>query len=172
MRKIVLTWMMTTLFIAASSMAQSAELEKFTKIAKETMSTVSSGKVSNVDKLIKMQRELISIGQGAIKEYIASHPKSKKMLSLVSDNADKMTKMTLSEIEAAWHEKGFLKSQGIRTAQLAEKSTTGSLMDTIVHPATAIIALRKYKTTKDKALLQQVHDELEEVVHHVEMIKM
>jgi len=37
MRKVVLTWMMTTLFIAASSMAHSAELEKFTKIAKETI---------------------------------------------------------------------------------------------------------------------------------------
>lgn len=53
-----------------------------------------------------------------------------------------------------------------------EKSVTGSLMDTIVHPATAIIALRDYKKSKDKALLQQVHDELEEVVHHVERIKM
>ena len=172
MKKVVLTWMMASLFIAASSVAQSAEMEKFSKIAKETMSAVSSGKVTDVDKLIKMQQELISIGQGAIKEYIASNPKSKKMLSLVSENADKMTKMTLPEIEAAWHEKGFLKSKGIRTAQLEEKSVTGSLMDTIVHPATAIIALRMYKSTKDKALLQQVHDELEEVVNHVEMIKM
>lgn len=172
MRKVVLTWMLTVLFIGASSAVYSAELEKFSKIAKETMKTVTSGNVGDIDKLIKANEELLSIGKAACKEYATAHPKSAKMLNLVSENADGMTKMTLSEIEKEWHEKGFLKSKGIRTAQLEEKSVTGSLMDTVVHPATAIIALKKYKTTKDKALLQQVHDELEEVVHHVEIIKM
>jgi hypothetical protein len=172
MRIRLLTTLASMTLMATSFAVQAADLAKFTTIAKSTMSEVSNGSVKDIDKLIKMQEELITIGQQAIKEYVAKHPDSGKMLNLVSSNADKMKGMSLSEIEKEWHEKGFLKSQGISTAQLEEKSVTGSLMDTIVHPATAIIALNNYKSTKDKALLTQVHDELEEVVHHVELIKM
>jgi hypothetical protein len=172
MRKIAVAGVASILLFGASFSSFAADLAKFSQIAKDTMSQVSGGSVADVDKLIAMQEELITIGKSAIKEYVGAHPKSAKMLNLVSENATKMTKMSLAEIEKEWHEKGFLKGQGIRTDQLEEKSVTGSLMDTIVHPATAIIALRSYKTSKDKALLQQVHDELEEVVHHVEMIKM
>ena len=151
--------------------AQAADLDSFTKIAKTTMNTVSSGNVGDIDKLIAMQEQLISIGKQAIKEHVSKDPNSAKMLNLVSDNADKMKQMTLPEIEAQWHEKAFLKKNGINAALMEEKSITGSLMDTVVHPATAIIALNEYKKTKNKKLLQQVHDELEEVIHHVERIK-
>jgi len=161
----------TALTLAFSGLTTAADLDNFTKIAKSTMDTVSSGNVGDVDKLISMQEKLISIGQQAIKEHIAKNPDSAKMLTLVSENASSMKKMSLSEIEKQWHEKGFLKSKGITGALLEEKSVTGSLMDTVVHPATAIIALNEYKKTKDKKLLQQVHDELEEVIHHVEQIK-
>jgi len=159
------------LSLIASGNIIAADLDGFTKIAKSTMDTVSSGNVGDVDKLIAMQEQLMTIGQQAIKEYIAKNPNSEKMLTLVSDNASKMKTMSMSEIEAQWHEKGFLKGKGIPADQLEEKSVTGSLMDTVVHPATAIIALNEYKKTKDKKLLQQVHDELEEVIHHVENIK-
>ena len=160
-----------TLCVAAT--VQAADMGKFVQIAHKTMDTVKSGSISNndADALIKMQEELISIGKQAIKEYSTKHPKTAKMLDLVYDKADTMASLTLPEIEEQWHEKGYLKSKGIRTDALEEKSVTGSLMDTIVHPATAIIALRDYKKSKDAKLLQQVNDELEEVVHHVELIK-
>lgn len=158
-------------FLSVTGNVNAADLDKFTQIAKSTMSSVSSGNVGDVDKLIAMQEQLITIGQQAISEHIAKDPGSAKMLSLVSDNAGNMKNMSLAEIEEQWHEKGFLKSKGITGALLEEKSVTGSLMDTVVHPATAIIALNEYKKTKDKKLLKQVHDELEEVIHHVERIK-
>ena len=153
--------------------AQAADMAKSKELAHQTMDKVKSTSLtgSDIDVLISMQQELIDIGKQAMKEYSASHPKTAKMLDMVYEKADSMPNLTLKEIEEQWHEKGYLKSKGIRTDALEETSVTGSLMDTVVHPATAIIALRDYKKTKDKALLQQVSDELEEVVHHVDLIK-
>lgn len=162
---------LAVLLLVGSGIASAADLDSYTKIAKTTMNQVTNGSVGDIDKLIAMQEQLISIGQSAIKEYAAKNPSAAKMLNLVNENANKMKTMSMAEIEEQWHEKGYLKSKGISGPLLEEKSVTGSLMDTVVHPATAIIALNEYKKTKDKKLLQQVHDELEEVVHHVERIK-
>lgn len=170
MKKIT-TGLVSLFLFCGGSNVMAADLVAFTKIAKSTMDEVHGGSVKDVDKLISMQEELIVIGQAAIKEYVAKNPASGEMLNLVSQNASTMKKMSLAEIEKEWHEKGFLKGKGVSAALLEEKSVTGSLMDTIVHPATAIICLNEYKKTKNKELLQQVHDELEEVVHHVENIK-
>jgi hypothetical protein len=174
MKKLALCGLLSVSFLVLSSLAVAADFDKFKTLAQQTMTKVSAGSVSDsdIDELIKMQKEMIEIGKKACDQYAASNPDSAKMLKIVSSNADKMPKLTLSEIEEQWHEKGVLKSSGIEAAQLEEKSVTGSLMDTVVHPATAIIALKEYKTSKDKALLQQVNDELEEVLHHVDKIKM
>lgn len=172
-RKGILASGLSIFVLFFTGFAQAADLEKFKEIAHKTMQTVSTESVSDgeIDNLIQMQEELISIGKQAIKEYSSKHPKTARMLDLVYDKADGMSKLSLAEIEAQWHEKGYLKSQGVRTEAMEEKSVTGSLMDTVVHPATAIIALRDYRKSKDKKLLKQVNDELEEVVHHVELIQ-
>lgn len=109
MRKIAITGMLSILLLAASFTVLAADLTKFSTIAKDTMSQVSNGTVADVDKLIAMQEELITIGKAAIGEYTASHPDTAKMLNLVKDNATKMTNMSLGEIEKEWHEKGFFK---------------------------------------------------------------
>ena len=168
---IVKSVLVSALCVGVVAIANAADFSKFKQLAEDTMKEVNGGSVGDVDKLIKMQEEMMAIGVKACEEYAAKRPDDAKMLNLVATNADKMKGMSLTEIEAQWHEKGFLKSQGIDSALLEEKSLTGSLMDTVVHPATAIIALNDYKKSKDKALLEQVNDELKEVVHHVEMIK-
>jgi len=170
MNKKLIGFIASVAFVVSGNV-NGADLDSFTKIAKSTMDSVSNGNVDDIDKLIAMQEQLMSIGQQAITEYMEKNPDSAKMLKLVNENASKMKTMSMAEIESQWHEKGFLKNQGITGAFLEEKSVTGSLMDTVVHPATAIIALNQYKKTKDKKLLQQVHDELEEVIHHVERLK-
>lgn len=174
MKRITLLLGMGMFYVLCCSAAYAADFDKFKDIAHTTMSKVTSGDVKDADieKLIKMQEELITIGKSAMQEYSKLHPDTSKMMGLIINKADSMASLSLPEIEAQWHEKGYLKSQGVSEAQLEEKSVTGSLMDTVVHPATAIIALREYKKSKDKNLLQQVNDELEEVVHHVERIKM
>ena len=169
-------FMVKGIFIAAlclgvAATATAGEFDKFKQLAEDTMKQVNGGSIGDIDKLIKMQEEMVVIGAKACEQYAGKRPDDAKMLKLVAANADKMKSMSLSEIEAEWHEKGFLKSQGINTAQLEEKSVTGSLMDTVVHPATTFIALNDYKKSKDPALLEQVNDELKEVLHHIEMIK-
>jgi hypothetical protein len=169
-------FMVKSLLIAAlcfgiTAVATAGEFDEFKQLAEDTMKQVNGGSISDIDKLIQMQEKMVKIGAKACEQYAAKRPGDAKMLNLVATNADKMKSMSLSEIEAQWHEKGFLKSQGIDTALLEEKSVTGSLMDTVVHPATTFIALNDYKKSKDPALLAQVNDELKEVLHHIEMIK-
>jgi len=152
-------------------MVYAADFSQFKDLAQTTIAEVQSGKIKDINKLIAMQEKMMVIGSKACEEFALKNPGNAKMLKLVSENADSMKKLSLSEIEDQWHEKNFLRSKGIEAAQLEEKSLTGSLMDTVVHPATAYIALNQYKQTKDAKLLEQVKDELDEVLHHVERIK-
>jgi len=57
-----------------------------------------------------------------------------------------------------------LKSKGIDIRKVTEKSTIGSLMDTVVHPATVIIVMNDFKKIKNSALLKQAEDELTDVI--------
>ena len=43
--------------------------------------------------------------------------------------------------------------------------------DTVVHPATAIIALKEYKKTNNEEYVEQVKDELAEVVQHLKHLE-
>ncbi len=170
-RQIVNGLLTASVLLGLVTIANAGEFDKFKELAQETIKQVNGGKVSDVDKLIKMQEEMIAIGTAACQEYAAKRPDDAKMLNLVATNAAHMKGMTLTEIEAQWHEKAFLKNEGIAAAQLEEKSITGSLMDTVVHPATTFIALNEYKKTQNKQLLTQVNNELDEVLHHIEHIK-
>jgi len=158
------------LSFSLASIAFAADFTEFKKIANETIKQAKSGDIKNIDQLIAMQNKLINIGKSASKSYGATNPKASKMMKLIVAQADTMKSMSLSQIEAQWHEKAFLKGKGIPPALLAEKSKTGSYMDTVVHPATTFILLSEFKTTKDKKLLQQVIGELEEVLHHVDAL--
>jgi len=153
-----------------TSIALAADFSEFKKIANETIKQAKSGDIKNIDQLIAMQSKLLSIGKAASKDYGATNPKAAKMMNLVVAQADSMKTMSLSQIEAQWHEKAYLKGKGIPADLLAEKSKTGSYMDSVVHPATTFILLSEYKTSKDKKLLKQVVGELEEVLHHVDSL--
>jgi hypothetical protein len=154
-------------FFVTSSMA--SYFTEFTKIAEDTISQVKTGKVKDINKLIRMQQRLVAIGKEACLEYAKKLPKDAKLLKLTAASADAMMNSTLSKIEADWHEQGVPKSKGI--SEIEESSVAGSLYDAVVHPATSYIALKNYKKSKDKALLDQVHAELAEVLHHVSLIK-
>lgn len=153
--------------------SNAADFSEYKQIAQSTISEVSSGTVSNkrIDKLIKNQEKLIKIGVSAMSEYIDKNPSSGEALKLVQSKAGTMQNLTLSEIEQQWHEGGYLKSKGIDVDKiLGQKSAAGSLMDTVVHPATVIIVLEEYRKKHNKKHLLQVKDELDEVIHHLDQI--
>ncbi len=143
----------------------------YKKIANSTIQTVLSGSVSNVDALIADQEKLIAIGIAGCKEYAKQDPKHAKLMKLVVDNADNMKAMTLDEIEPAWHDGEFVNESGIDFDAIDHFSPALSHMDSVLHPATAIIALRDYKGSGDADLLEQVKDELSEVLKHIEHVK-
>ncbi len=174
MKKLSMGVVLLAVSVGLISQAVAANFDEFRKIAKNTISEVSSGKIDNasIDKLIANQETLIKIGISAMGEYAESNPKVADVLNIVKDKAPSMQKLSLSEIEAQWHEGGYLKSKGIDVDKvLGQKSAAGSLMDTVVHPATVIIVLNEYKKKADKKYLDQVKDELDEVLNHLDMIK-
>lgn len=132
----------------------------------ETIMAIQSGDV-DVDTLIAKQMHLMDLGVGALRDYATAHPDSAKLLNFVADQAPSMPDMSLDQIEAQWHEGGALDTIGIKLHDLDHFGEEVSLMDTVVHPATAVIALRRFKTDGNEDHLDQVIDELSEVVEHL-----
>ncbi len=151
-----------------------ADFSEFRKLAMSTINEVSSGKINNasIDKLIANQEKLIKIGISAMDEYADLYPKVAEVLKVVKSQASTMQKLSLSEMEEQWHEGGFLESKGVDIDEEASHGHVAySLMDTVVRPATVIIVLNEYKKKADQKYLDQIKDELNEVLIHLDMIK-
>lgn len=167
MRRISSKAILTLLLVLFSfSAAQAMDLATFEKIANATIKEALSGSIGDIDKLIEDQKKLVKIGVEGCKEYAKKDPEHAKLMNLVTDNAEAMMAMSLDDIEEAWHEAEFLTENGIDVDSIEHFSPALSHMDTVVHPATTYIALKEYKKTGDKDLLEQVKDELSEVLEH------
>ena len=171
MHNLISKWIFSiVLYFSICLFALATEFSEFKKIATETIKQVKGGEIKNIDELIEMQSTLIHIGKAASKNYGATNPKSAKMMKLVVAQAETMKTLSLSQIETQWHEKTYLKGKGIPESLLSDKSKPGNYMDAVVRPATTYILLSEFKRTKDKNLLIQVVDELEQVLHHVDSL--
>lgn len=148
----------------STSHAETEDWHHFEKMANQTIKAVKRGHPKDVEQLIRLQEHLMEIGISACKNYARANPQDAQMFHLVVNNAENMKALSLNEMKQQWHAKRFLLSHGIAVDKLHQNSTTGSLVDSVVHPATAYIALREYRRTGDKALLQQVRLELSEAV--------
>ncbi len=156
--------------VVAAGPAQAFDKSAYKDLATQTVRKAISGNINNVDALIKKQEELIQLGVKGCRQYAKNSDKHTKLMNLVADHASDMKKMSLDEIESAWHEGGFLKENGIKYEDLDHFGKAVSLMDAVVHPATTYILLNKYKKTGNAALLDQVKGELTEVLDHMKHI--
>ena len=143
---------------------------EFKAIVTDTIAQIESGDV-DVARLIGLQEQLIAIGVAGAREYAATSPGDALVMNFVADSADRMVAMDLDGIEEAWHEGAALNEIGVDIESLDHFGPVISHMDAIVHPATAILALREYGSTGDRAYLLQVRDELSEVVEHLTHIE-
>ncbi|MBT4760542.1 MAG: hypothetical protein HOO06_02490 [Bdellovibrionaceae bacterium] len=174
MKKIIIV---SAMFLSTSIFA--FDKAAYTKIAKETVKEALSGKVSNIDALIKKQETLVKLGIAGCKKYLKSHSDSrtpaavteKKALELVIANADKMKKSSLEKIEENWHDGGVFKKNGVKINEIDHMGEVNSLADTVIHAATSYLALVEYKKQPNKDHLDQVKDELSEVLEHIKHIK-
>ena len=143
-----------------------ADMTKYQKLAQDTIEQAKQGRIRDIDQLIAVQDQLIKIGVDACNEYAEKHPKSKKILELVTTSAGTMKQLSLHEIEEKWHEGGELKKHGyaIKDDHFGQ---VGNLIDAVIHPATSFIALNRYKKDNKPEHLDQVVAELSEVLAHI-----
>ncbi len=152
------------LSILYSTNTYAEDWQHFENMATQTIKAVKKGHPKDIDQLINLQEQLMEIGLKACKNYAIANPEDAKMFQLVVSNAETMKFLSLQEIKQQWHAKRFLLSHGIPVDKLQQNSTTGSLLDAVVHPATAYIALREYRRTRNVELLEQVNLEMSEAV--------
>jgi len=174
-------WLNCLLVILFVGMATSAfagtkhEFDKKTydKIAKRNIGRLISGNV-DADTMMMDMEQLVELGIAGCKEHMseAETPALEaKMMRITMDNAQRMSLLTLDQIEEQWHEGGVLRSNGIDINKFSHFDEVMSHFDAVVHPATVIICLKQYKKTKNVALLEQAQDELEEVREHLKHIE-
>jgi hypothetical protein len=168
-RYIFKSLLMAALLLGLSTQAYALDVAKYETIVKGVVQGALSGS-PDVDDLIAKNKELITMGKQACRAQAKKKPADAKLMNLVADNAEKMQAMSLDEIEEAWHDGDFITANGIDLDSYDHYGDAISLMDTIIHPATSIIALNEYKKSKDKALLKQVKEELSEVLEHIKHV--
>lgn len=152
------------LLTATSAVAM--DLDRYRTIVGETIKGTESESV-DVAHLIDLQEQLVSMGVQGAREYGVEAPEQAQLMNFVADHAGDMATMSLDEIEAAWHEGEALQEIGVSIDDLDHFGRAVSHIDAIVHPSTAIIALRDYGESGDRVHLLQVRDELSEVVEHL-----
>lgn len=124
----------------------------------------------DADQLIAKQEALIELGKKGCLEHAAAAPADATLMNFVASNADGMKNLSLDEIEEGWHDYGALDAAGIDHSSYDHFGPVVGLMDSIVHPATGIIAAREYKATQSQDYLFQIKDELSEVLEHLEHV--
>ncbi len=155
-------------FVAGPSIA--LDVAGYRAIVGETVMAINAGDV-DVAHLVGLQEQLIAMGVAGAEEYAADAPDHAELMRFVAKSAPAMTELTLEEIEPAWHEGEAFAEVGIDVHDLDHFGPAVSHMDAIIHPATAVIALRAYAASGDEDHLDQVIDELSEVVEHLSYIE-
>ncbi|MGA1823622.1 MAG: hypothetical protein ACMUIP_03085 [bacterium] len=167
---------MFLLGFAAGAKAQTIhqfDVAIYKEIARQTVGNIIKGTV-NADEMIANMEKLLALGKEGCAEHMneaETPPVEAKLMKLALENAEKMISLSLEQIEEKWHEGGFPKSNGIDIEKFDHFSEVMSHYDSLVHPATAIICLKEYKTTKNNDLLEQVKDELAEVIEHLKHLE-
>ncbi|MBN2374670.1 hypothetical protein JXL19_12880 [bacterium] len=155
--------------VALAGTEHQFDKEAYVTLAKKNIGRIISGSI-DPEAMISDMETLMDLGIQGSKEHMNEKetPQTEaKLLSIAIDSAGRMKSLTLEELESQWHDGGFLKSKGIDISGYDHFSEVMCHYDAIIHPATAIVCLRKYKETKSEDYLEQMKDELSEVVEHM-----
>jgi hypothetical protein len=163
----VLAFAMVSMSIAA----EADHMKEYESLAKKTVQAILGGSVRNVDKLIANQEKLMEIGLEECEEHKEEGGSDVKVMDLIIKHAPRMKTSTLEELEENWHDGAVLTANGIDFDALDPLAPTSILMHMVVHPASAYVALKEYKSSKDKDMLDVVKDELSEVLKHLEHVE-
>ncbi len=157
---------LAALFTLCAGTASPFETARYKSLVGQTISAINSGDFE-VGELVSLQRQFIAIGVRGARDFGSANSEYRALMTMVENSANDMTELTLDEIEAAWHEGEAITAIGLDFDAIDHFGPAISHMDAVIHPATAIIALREYEATEDEAYLDQVIDELSEVIEHI-----
>jgi len=157
------------LLFLCSSYTLALDIQRYNQHAEDSIRMIRDGRI-DIQHLITLQEQLIRLGVTAIKTYGDRAKPHATMLREVAANAERMKNMSLTDIEQQWHRGGFLKTKGYSIDALDHFGAVNSLMDAVIHPATAYICLKNYQQHPDQALLDQVVAELTEVMEHIKFV--
>ena len=168
MRKpiLVAAAMMAALTFPADE-ANAFNAEAFRALAQATVQEVIDGEVSDFAQLYQQIDEMMKLGVAGAREMALANPEATEILNFTADNAAVMKGMDLDAVEEAWHDYGAFEDAGIDADKFDHFGPVISQVDTIIHPATAWIALRTYEADGDSGHLEQIKDELSEVLEHL-----
>lgn len=155
---------------SSSVTAEVIDVKAYKRIAVEVIQESMKGEEADANEMIRKNNQLIDMGVQSIRSYHSSNPEYTKLLTMTVDSVSAMRAMSLEEIEEQWHELGFLEKHGINARSIEHFGEVISLMDCIVHPVTANIAIRAYQQSRDHEYLEQVKAELSEVLEHLKHI--
>ncbi|GLX86844.1 hypothetical protein tloyanaT_30970 [Thalassotalea loyana] len=129
----------------------------------ETLATNISKtvKTAPLDKLTKQSIELTQLSTQLIPAFIEQHPICKGYLTAALGASNKMTSLSLEDIEKDYHADGKLPA--VKSAKCYHAK------DLLVHPATMAVIGKTQQDTKQTR--QQMADELEEVLEHFNQVK-
>ena len=155
--------------IASATGAQAFDVATYRELVAETVYSIESGD-ADIAHLIAVQDQLIEIAVQGMHEFITAQPEHARLMNFVVAEIPAMRRMTLDELETAWHEGEALSAIGMSYDSMDPYGQVYGLIDTVVDPVTAWIALTQYQNDPDDDLLDIAADELSEVVEHLDAL--
>jgi len=137
------------------------EMKEHIQVYKDSAAKLVELNKANGDKkeINKLSLELIEKAKPIMMAIKTKQPQCAELMDTVISKATLMTKLTLEEIEADYHD-------GAALPKSPEECYEGK--ELIIHPATVAIITNKKRLNKDHRT--QIDDEIEEVIAHIDLL--
>ncbi len=108
-----------------------------------------------------MASNLIEKAKPIMNLFSKKHPQCEKLMNAVINNSTAMTKLSLDVIETNFH-------QGNALPEAPDECYDAK--ELIVHPATVLVVINQAKAQLSKENREQIFNEIEEVVSHIDVL--
>lgn len=154
---------------------QAFDHERYVALARSGISDISAliqHAPVDQDRLRATLDDMLAIGVHGCRSFMSHPAANTTLLELVLEQSTTMSQLSTAEISAQWYRGDLPKKYEIDIAALDHFGDISiNYMDSIVHPATALILLREYQATGDLFALKAARHELKEAIEHVERLK-
>lgn len=150
---------------AAQAMSSSSYSD-YRSLAEDGIRKLSDPSFSDWESLRSVTNRVIEIGKKGAGEHAAENPGSAKLMNLLVSNVEKMKRMSIPEIEEAWHDGGVIEANGIDYDFSATGDPDVNHVEAVVHAVTVLLLIDAYEADKDRGSLEQARDEFAEVIEN------